>query len=130
MECNKRSYVKKNYGTFGVEMRAYGQKLVQFCKHTNTRVSYSSIDYTSVHPLSNTNLIYIYMFILLYANCVVMYCVSFYVVVGNKLYLILSLSYLTHGMSMIVMYINPRHEYVMYINPWHEYDCDVHQPAA
>ena len=29
------------------------------------------------------------MFILLYANCVVMYCVSFYVVVGNKLYLIL-----------------------------------------
>ena len=46
--------------------------------------------YTSVHPLSNTNLIYIYMFILLYANCVVMYCVSFYVVVGNKRYLILS----------------------------------------
>ena len=46
--------------------------------------------YTSVHPLSNTNLIYIYMFILLYANCVVMYCVSFDVVVGNKLYLILS----------------------------------------
>ena len=31
------------------------------------------------------------MFILLYANCVVMYCVSFYVVVGNKLYLILSI---------------------------------------
>ena len=30
------------------------------------------------------------MFILLYANCVVLYCVSFYVVVGNKLYLILS----------------------------------------
>ena len=53
--------------------------------------------YTSVHPLSNTNLIYIYMLILVYANCVVMYCVSFYVVVGNKLYLILSyliLSYL------------------------------------
>ena len=44
--------------------------------------------YTSVHPLSNTNLIYIDMFILLYANCVVMYCVSFDVVVGNKLYLI------------------------------------------
>ena len=40
--------------------------------------------------LLDTNLIYIYMFILLYANCVVMYCVSFYVVVGNKLYLILS----------------------------------------
>ena len=30
------------------------------------------------------------MFILLYANCVVMYCVSFDVVVGNKRYLILS----------------------------------------
>ena len=32
------------------------------------------------------------MFILLYANCVVMYYVSFYVVVGNKLYLIFILS--------------------------------------
>ena len=39
MERKKRSkgrgwescYVKKIYGTFGVEMRAYGQKLVQFC---------------------------------------------------------------------------------------------------
>ena len=30
------------------------------------------------------------MFILLCAHCVVMYCVSFYVVIGNKLYLILS----------------------------------------
>ena len=27
--------VKKIYGTFGVEMRAYGQKLVKFCKHTD-----------------------------------------------------------------------------------------------
>ena len=44
MERKKRSkgrrwescYVKKMYGTFGVEMRAYGQKLVQFCKHTHT----------------------------------------------------------------------------------------------
>ena len=54
MERKKRSkgrgwescYLKKIYGTFGVEMRAYGQKLVQFCKHTHThtRVSYSSID--------------------------------------------------------------------------------------
>ncbi len=25
--------VKKNYGTFGVEMRAYGQKLVKFSTH-------------------------------------------------------------------------------------------------
>ena len=31
-------YVKNFYRTFGVEMRAYGQKLVQFCKHTHTRL--------------------------------------------------------------------------------------------
>ena len=51
MERKKRSkgrgwescYVKKIYGTFGVEMRSYGQKLVKLCTHT--RVSYSSIDY-------------------------------------------------------------------------------------
>ena len=43
MERKKRSkgrgwescYVKKIYGTFGVEMRAYGQKLVKFCTHTH-----------------------------------------------------------------------------------------------
>ena len=28
-------YVKKIYGAFGVEMRAYGQKLVKLCKHTH-----------------------------------------------------------------------------------------------
>ncbi len=47
MERKKRSkgrgcescYVKKIYGTFGVEMRAYGQKLVQFCKHTHTHAA-------------------------------------------------------------------------------------------
>ena len=27
--------MKKIYGTFGVEMRAYGQKLVKFCTHTH-----------------------------------------------------------------------------------------------
>ena len=27
--------MKKIYGTFGVEMRAYGQKLVKFCKYTD-----------------------------------------------------------------------------------------------
>ena len=27
--------MKKIYGTFGVEMRAYGQKLVKFCKHSD-----------------------------------------------------------------------------------------------
>ena len=44
MECKKRSKgrgwesccVKNNYGTFGVEMRAYGQKLVKFCTQTHT----------------------------------------------------------------------------------------------
>ena len=44
MERKKRSkgrgwescYVEQIYGTFGVEMRAYGQKLVQCCKHTHT----------------------------------------------------------------------------------------------
>ena len=44
MERRKRSkgrglencYVKKMYGTFGVEMRAYGQKLVKICTHTHT----------------------------------------------------------------------------------------------
>ena len=54
MERKKRSkgrgwescYVKKIYGTFGVEMRAYGQKLVKFCKHTH--VSFSSIDSPNV----------------------------------------------------------------------------------
>ena len=44
MERKKRSkgrgwescFVKKIYGTFGVEMRAYGQKFVKFCTHTHT----------------------------------------------------------------------------------------------
>ena len=48
-------YVKNFYWTFGVEMKAYGQKLVQFCKHTHThtRVSYSSID--DAGPLTNNS---------------------------------------------------------------------------
>ena len=36
-------YVKKFYGTFGVEMRAYRQKLVQFCKHTHHRYRFQNI---------------------------------------------------------------------------------------
>ena len=52
MERKKRSkgkgwescYVKKIYGMFGVEMRAYGQKLVKFCTQTHRRVYFSSID--------------------------------------------------------------------------------------
>ena len=32
------------YGMFGVEMRAYGQKLVKFCTQTHRRVSFSSVD--------------------------------------------------------------------------------------
>ena len=30
-------YVKKNYGTFGVEMRAYGQKLVKKTKEFHVK---------------------------------------------------------------------------------------------
>ena len=52
MERKKRSkgrgwescYVKKIYGTFGVEMRAYGQKLVKFCKHTDASKLVVEID--------------------------------------------------------------------------------------
>ena len=37
--------MKQIYGTFGVEMRAYGQKLVKFCKHTHASpIDNSSID--------------------------------------------------------------------------------------
>ena len=41
--------MKKIYGTFGVEMRAYGQKLVKFCTHTDTHVNLSSIDNKKSH---------------------------------------------------------------------------------
>ena len=49
MERKKRSKgrgwesccVKKIYGTFGVEMRAYGQKLVKFCTQTHTQTGQS-----------------------------------------------------------------------------------------
>ena len=52
MERKKRSkgrglvswYVKTIYGMFGVEMRAYGQKLVKLCTQTHRGVSFSSID--------------------------------------------------------------------------------------
>ena len=37
-------YANRIYVLIGVELRPYGQKLVQFCKHTHTRVSFSSID--------------------------------------------------------------------------------------
>ena len=37
-------YANRIYGTFGVEMRAYGQKLVKFCTQTHRRVNLSSID--------------------------------------------------------------------------------------
>ena len=60
----------------------------------------TSITTSNIYPMnSNTILIYIYMFILLYANCVVLYCVSFYVVVGNKLYLILSYLILSYELT-------------------------------
>ena len=79
MERKKRSkgrgwescYVKIIYGTFGVEMRAYGQKLVKFCTHThaaklvveiilfinhifNVVVFYRSI-IILLHTITNTN---------------------------------------------------------------------------
>ena len=57
MERKKRSkgrglescYVKTIYGTFGVEMRAYGQKLVQFCKHTHTHTHTHTLTHTHTH---------------------------------------------------------------------------------
>ena len=47
MERKKRSkcngweccYANKIFGTFGVEMRACGQKLVKFCAHTHTHAA-------------------------------------------------------------------------------------------
>ena len=35
----KVAMCQKIYGTFGVEMRAYGQKLVKFCTHTHTHIT-------------------------------------------------------------------------------------------
>ena len=63
MERKKRSkgrgwescYVKKNYRTFGVEMRAYGQKLVKFCTHTHTHT----------HAAKLVVYIYIYIYIII-----------------------------------------------------------------
>ena len=47
------------------------------------------------------------MFILLYANCVVLYCVSFDVVVGNKRYLILSY---TDHMIVFTLLVTENHK--------------------
>ena len=54
MERKKRSkgrgwescFVKKIYGTSGVEMRAYGQKLVKFCTHTHTHTRKSPLPFS------------------------------------------------------------------------------------
>ena len=35
--------MKKIYGMFGVEMRAYGQKFVKFCTHTHTQTHASKL---------------------------------------------------------------------------------------
>ena len=43
-------YANRIYGTFGVEMRAYGQKLVKFCTQTHRRVNLSSKDILSQRP--------------------------------------------------------------------------------
>ena len=61
MERKKRSkgrgwescYVKKIYGKFGVEMRAYGQKLVKFCKHTDA--SKLVVEIISNKPVASLN---------------------------------------------------------------------------
>ena len=69
------------------------------------------------------------MFILLYANCVVMYCVSFDVVVGNKLYLI---SYLIvaknttffYSITTVLLHQNSS-DYTCVFDVWeHFLECD------
>ena len=65
MERKKRSkgrgwescYVKKIYGTFGVEMRAYGQKLVKFCTHTHAAELVVEIGETLIDQKSLKNLL-------------------------------------------------------------------------
>ena len=65
MERKKRSngsgweccYANKIVGTFGVEMREFGQKLVKFCAHTHTRGSHAAklvveIRYTIIQALT------------------------------------------------------------------------------
>ena len=55
-------YANRIYVLIGVELRPYGQKLVQFCKHTHTRVSFSSIDNNQtymnprIQPVGNSSL--------------------------------------------------------------------------
>ena len=45
-------YANRIYGTFGAEMRAYGQKLVKFCTQTHSRVNLSSKDEGSTITLT------------------------------------------------------------------------------
>ena len=45
--------MKKIYGTFGVEMRAYGQKLVKFCKHTDTHASKLVVEILAISDVMN-----------------------------------------------------------------------------
>ena len=61
-------YANRIYVLIGVELRPYGQKLVQFCKHTHThththtrararaRVSFSSIDKVNTHSFQGFSL--------------------------------------------------------------------------
>ena len=67
-------YANRIYVLIGVELGPYGQKLVQFCKHTHTRVSFSSKDNERVHrkkqhassirtiPLKNIAFIHVFCF--------------------------------------------------------------------
>ena len=63
MERKKRSkcsgweccYANKIFGTFGVEMRASGQKLVKFCTHTHTHVRTRAHAHTHTHTHTQLN---------------------------------------------------------------------------
>ena len=48
-------YVKKIYGTFGVEMRAYGQKLVTFCTQTHRHKDTQTHRHTDTHTHRHTD---------------------------------------------------------------------------
>ena len=41
--------MKKIYGTFGVEMRAYGQKFVKFCTHTRAHAAKLVVEITNLY---------------------------------------------------------------------------------
>ena len=66
MERKKRSkgrgwescYVKKIYGTFGVEMRAYWQKLVKLYTHTHTHAAKLVVEIIAIWAVAILNCIF------------------------------------------------------------------------